>query len=366
MSGPIYLVAGGGTGGHLYPALAVATELKAIQPAAQIVFACSDREIDKKILAGTDYAAIPQPIRPLPRSLSGWGRFIDSYIRSSKQAKDLIDDLKPAAVLGTGGFASVPVVQKAAKASVPVAMLNPDAVPGLANRNLGRYADAIFTQFESTADYFPARFRGKISCVGCPIRKSISQANRDEAIVFFGLQPNLKTLLVVGGSGGAMAINEAIGAVDNLLEEFADSWQMLHVTGPDKNFYRGSHAMHVVGLSYCDRMDLAYAAADLAVTRCGAVTAAELTASATPAIVLPYRHAGGHQMLNAEPLLSSGAVKIVPDTGDVQVNAAALGEVLRPLLGDADRLAVISSNSKALAKPQAAAQVAQWLAGAAH
>ncbi len=366
MSGPIYLVAGGGTGGHLYPALAVAEELKAIQPRAQIVFACSDREIDKKILADTDHAIVPQPIRPLPRGFAGWPAFVDSYIRSSRLAKDLLGDLAPVAVLGTGGFAAVPVVRKAAASSIPVGMLNPDAVPGLANRNLAKYADAIFTQFESTADHFSARLTSKISCVGCPIRKTISKANRDEAISFFGLQPSLKTLLIVGGSGGAQAINQAVAALDDMLDQFAGTWQIIHVTGPAKNFYRGSPALHSVRLEYCNRMDLAYAAADLAVTRCGAVTAAELTASGTPAIVLPYPHAGGHQMLNAEPLSSCGAVKIVPDACDPQINAAVLGEVLRSLLSDTSQLEVMSSNSQALAKPQAASDVAKWLADMAH
>ncbi len=362
MSDPIYLFAGGGTGGHLYPALAVAEELKKIQPGARFVFACSDREIDKKILARTDHAIIPQPIRPLPRSFVGWPRFLDSYIRSSKQAKALIDDLKPAAVLAAGGFAAVPVAVKAAKASIPVAILNPDAATGLANRNLARYADAIFTQFESTAGHFSARFTSKISCVGCPIRKAISEATRDDGIDFFGLQGALKTLLVVGGSGGAQAINEAIGALDNLLDDFAQTWQVLHVTGPAKSFSQRYGPLHTVRLEYCDRMDLAYAAADLAVTRAGAVTAAELTASRTPAIVLPYPHAGGHQMLNAEELSSCGAASVVEDSGNVQENTSRLSEVLRSLLGDNGQLEVMSSNSKALAKPQAASDVAKWLA----
>ncbi len=362
MSDPIYLFAGGGTGGHLYPALAVAEELKVIQPGARVVFACSDRAIDNKILADTDHAIVCQPIRPLPRSFAGWPRFLDSYIRSSRLGRDLLEDLKPAAVLAGGGFAAVPVAVKAAKASIPVAVLNPDAVPGLANRNLARYADAIFTQFESTTGHFQGRFTSKINCVGCPIRKAISEATRDEGIDFFGLQPDLKTLLVVGGSGGAQAINDAIGALGNLLEEFAQTWQVIHVTGPDKIFSPSCGPLHTVRLEYCDRMDLAYAAADLAITRSGAVTAAELTASGTPAIVLPYPHAGGHQMLNAEELSSCGAVSVVEDAGNVQANASRLSEVLRSLLGDSGQLEVMSSNSKALAKPQAAPHVAKWLA----
>ena len=366
MSRPTYIFAGGGTGGHLYPALAVAEQLLEARGDAAVVFACSNRPMDRRVLAPLDYAMVPQPIRPLPRRLRAIPGFLLSWWRSRKLARTLLRDLKPSAVLGTGGFAAAPLVKQASQAGIPVAMLNPDAVPGKANRYLGKYVDVVFTQFDSTAAGFAPEIASRARTVGCPIRRGFAHADRNEAIDYFSLDPSRKTLLVNGGSQGAMTINVAVAMLADDLGELADSWQMLHVTGlsqvTEVADLAGGKAIPSVVLDYCDRMDLAYAAADLALCRGGASTTAELAASGTPAVIMPYPyHADEHQRLNAAPLEECGAAIICTDAVDGPANARMLREGLIALMSDSDRLEAMRTAAASMARPDAAKDVADWM-----
>ncbi|MBL7220813.1 MAG: UDP-N-acetylglucosamine--N-acetylmuramyl-(pentapeptide) pyrophosphoryl-undecaprenol N-acetylglucosamine transferase [Phycisphaerae bacterium] len=368
MSRPTYIFAGGGTGGHLYPALAVAEQLLEAKGDAAVVFACSNRPIDRRVLASLDYAMVPQPIRPLPRRLRSAPGFLLSWWRSRKLARTLLRDLKPAAVLGTGGFAAAPLVKEASKAAIRTAMLNPDAVPGKANKYLGKYVDVVFTQFDSTTAGFAPDIAPRVRTVGCPIRRGFAQADRNEAIEHFSLDPGRKTLLVNGGSQGAATINEAVAMLDDDLGELADSWQMLHVTGlsqvTEVTDPTPGQAIPSTVLNYCDRMDLAYAVADLALCRGGASTAAELAASRTPAIIMPYPyHADEHQRLNAAPLEECGAAIICTDAAAGATNARMLREHLIVLMSDSDRLESMRTSAASMARPNAAKDVADWMLG---
>jgi UDP-N-acetylglucosamine--N-acetylmuramyl-(pentapeptide) pyrophosphoryl-undecaprenol N-acetylglucosamine transferase len=363
-----YIFAGGGTGGHLYPGLAVAAELAAIEPGAQIVFACSNRAIDRKILDPLPYAVVPQPILPLPRGLREILPFLRSYRASARQSRDMIADLKPAAVLGLGGFAAGPVVVRAAKQGVRRAFLNPDAVPGKANRLLARHAEAIFTQFDETVGHFPRRYHGKVRCVGCPIRSNFAAAVRQEGLSLFGLREGPRTLLVFGGSLGAESISLSIEALAGDLCGLAGAWQVLHVSGSPKapaiEEKLKAAGLSVKTLAYCHRMDLAYAAADLVLARAGAGTVAELTATATPSILMPYPyHKDQHQRLNAAALASTGAAVLCDDAKDPVANAASLRRMMLPLMADPAALEKMRAAARGLAKPDAARQVAEWLAG---
>ena len=368
MSRPTYIFAGGGTGGHLYPALAVAEQLLEARGDAAILFACSNRPIDRRILAPLNYAMVPQPIRPLPRRIRSAPGFLLAWWRSRKLARTLLRDLKPATVLGTGGFAAAPLVKEASKAGIRVAMLNPDAVPGRANRYLGKYVDVVFTQFDSTAAMFAPEVASRASAVGCPIRRGFAHADRNEAMDYFSLDPGRKTLLVNGGSQGAATINEAVAMLDDDLGELADSWQLLHVTGLSQvtevaDPTPGESIPSTV-LNYCDRMDLAYAVADMALCRGGASTAAELAASGTPAIIMPYPyHTDEHQRLNAAPLEECGAAIICKDAADGPTNTGMLREHLIGLMGDADRLESMRTSAASMARPHAAKDVADWMLG---
>jgi UDP-N-acetylglucosamine--N-acetylmuramyl-(pentapeptide) pyrophosphoryl-undecaprenol N-acetylglucosamine transferase len=278
----------------------------------------------------------------------------------------LLRDLKPAAVLGTGGFAAAPLVKEASKAGIRTAMLNPDAVPGKANRYLGQYVDVVFTQFDSTAGGFAPEIARRAKTVGCPIRRGFADADCNEAIEHFSLDPNRKTLLVNGGSQGAASINVAIAMLGDDLGEFSDSWQMLHVTGHSQVTEVADptdcKTIPSVVLNYCDRMDLAYAAADLALCRGGASTAAELAASGTPAVIMPYPyHADEHQRLNAAPLEECGAAIICTDAADGPANVRMLRERLIGILGDSERLESMRASAVSMARPNAAKDVADWM-----
>ena len=367
MTGPIYIFAGGGSGGHLYPALAVADELLRLRPEAKVVFACSGRAIDRRILQPLPHGIVVQPVRPLPRRAGEVPGFLWAWWRSRRLAGAMLADLKPAAVLGLGGFAAGPVICRTAGAAVPAALLNPDAVPGRANRHLGRYARVIFTQFANTAACFGTKVAHKVRNVGCPVRHGFAEADRVEAMVHFALEPARKTLLVNGGSQGAASINEAVVTLCGQLRQVADTWQLLHITGPART---DEVARPEVGamlpanrLEYCDRMDLAYAAADLALCRCGASTAAELAVSHTPAVILPYPyHADRQQRLNAQPLARAGAAVVCDDAADAAANAETLRRHLVPLLCDPIALEAMRKAAASLARPHAARAVAGWLA----
>ena len=367
MSAEVYILAGGGTGGHLYPGLAVAEELAVLRPAAKVVFACSARAIDDRILEAQPYPFVPQPVRPLPARPLGWPGFLLAWARSAGLARRLMADLRPAAVLGLGGFAAGPVVCRASRAGVPTALLNPDAVPGKANRMLAGRADVIFTQFASSRDVFPPGLRERVRCVGCPVRRGLVGGDRAEALRHFGLRGDRRTLLVFGGSLLAEALGEAVARLAGELRELAAGWQLLHISGsPRAGQIERALADAGVGvrtLAYCDRMGLAYAAADLALARAGAVTVAELAATGTPAVLMPYpHHADRHQLFNAAALVECGAAVVCEDLKDPAANAANLRGVLLPLLRDAAALDAMARAAAGLAgRPSAAAAVAEWL-----
>jgi UDP-N-acetylglucosamine--N-acetylmuramyl-(pentapeptide) pyrophosphoryl-undecaprenol N-acetylglucosamine transferase len=364
---PVYIFAGGGTGGHLYPGIAVAERLVEIDPAAKIVFACSDRAIDRHILSRTPYAFVPQPVRPLPRRVSHVPGFLRAWIASKRLARVLLNDLKPRALLGLGGFAAG-AVMAAGAGKVRAALLNPDAVPGKANRFLARKVQAIFTQFESTSACFAGNLVARVRRVGCPVRGRLTGGSAAEARELFALDAGRPTLLVLGGSTGAASINAAMVAVAGRLAADARAWQVLHLAGVnDEAALRSAYAdagVRARVMPYCDRMELAYALADLAVCRGGASTVAELGATGTPAIIVPYpHHRDRQQSLNAQAMQRSGAaVCVEEDATDPARNAESLAADLVPILADPDRLErmkLAADRSDA----DAASAVAEWLAG---
>lgn len=369
MASDIYIFAGGGSGGHLYPGLAVAEHVLLVRPEAKIVFACSNRPIDREVLEPFRHAIIPQPIRPLPGGPGAVVAFMAAWFASKSQARSMIRDLRPVAVLGLGGFAAAPIIHAASAAGVPTALLNPDAVPGRANRHLAGRADAIFTQFPSTTECFSSRVGSKIRTVGCPVRASLTHGNgkdkRAEAIDHFGLHADRRTLLVSGGSLGAAAINGAMVALaaSETFGELAGQWQILHVCGHAKTAPAPHPKMETVRIEYCDRMDLALAAADLAVCRGGASTVAELAVTDTPAVIVPYpHHRDRQQFLNAQPLVAAGGAVICEEAGGVSRDVSVLRDALLPILSDHAALEAMRSALASLSRPAAAGHVARWLA----
>lgn len=366
MNSNTYILAGGGTGGHLYPGIAIADELVKLDPGATIVFACSDRSGDRKILDPLDYAIVPQLVRPLTHMRKPFGipGFLRTWYKSKSLARALICDLKPRAVLGLGGYAAGPVICVAAKKNIRCGLLNLDIIPGRANQYLAKCVEKIFTQFESTADYLPDNLGSRIQHTGCPIRSDICSGERPDGMKFFGINPKLKTLLVFGGSALAESLTQAFIELRDDLKEFQDTWNILLVVGKQMlpEAKRAFEHSSVVIMEYCNRMDLAYSVADLTVCRGGAGTVAELTATRTPAVILPYPyHQDRQQYKNVSDLVIAGSAIVVQDNSDPEINAESFRKQLLPILRAPSILQQMKSNIKPQLFP-AAATIAKWLA----
>jgi UDP-N-acetylglucosamine--N-acetylmuramyl-(pentapeptide) pyrophosphoryl-undecaprenol N-acetylglucosamine transferase len=268
---------------------------------------------------------------------------------------------RPAVVIGTGGLASVPAVREAHRAGIATALLNPDAQPGRANRNLSGMADVVFAQWEETAACLPRRT--PVAVLGCPVRPEFLRADRAAGIARFGLDPLRNTLLVTGASQGARTINDAILANLDFFESL-DNWQILHLTGDrDHEEVRRGYAgrsVRATVLAYTDQMADALAAADLVVSRAGASTLAELTAVGRAGILMPYPYdRGRHQLTNARCLERAGAARIVTDAIDSVVNGEALCGALRELTSRNDLRASMASAARRMGRGDAAERIAE-------
>ncbi len=363
-----YIFAGGGTGGHLAPAVAVAERITELDATARVLFLCTERAIDRRFLAPTSYGTVAQPIRPMPgKNLAAWPAFLLRWRRSLKMARRILRDVRPAAVLGLGGFAAGPMA-RVASGRVRTGLLNPDAIPGKANRYLAGRVDAIFTQFDISAERFGDSVGSKIRRVGCPVRRAMVGVDRAAAVKSLALDPNRRTLAVMGGSLGAESVNKAVPAAMDMLSARADRWQVLHITGPGKaaeteQVYRAAGVGCVV-MDFCDEMGSVYAAADILIGRGGANTVAELTATGTPGVLMPYPwHADRHQAYNAAAMVDAGAAILIDDAVDPVVNAGRLTEALSGVLDDEAALGRMAAAAAAEGAGDAAEAVARWLMG---
>jgi len=354
-------LAGGGTGGHLYPGIAVAEALRAA-PEVKPVFLCTRKEIDRVILEATGFEFIPQPVIPWKKSISGTLRFAMALRETWDMVRKLIKDRKPAVVLGLGGYAAGAAVRAASK-KIPTALINPDVIPGAANKLLIKRAAAVCCQFEQTADFVDPSLRSKLKVTGCPIRGDIRQLPpRDQAMARLGLNPKMDTLVVTGASLGAQTVNEAV--LTWLAEVTPRGWQILHLSGRDhgdavRAGYKGIATPAVV-VDFTPAMADVWAVADLAVSRSGASSCAELTACGVPSILLPYPyHKDMHQRENARVLAEAGAAVLVEDERDAKKNAQKLRPVIEPLLHDVEKRRIMSQAARKIGKPDAAENVAQ-------
>ena len=236
------LFAGGGTGGHLYPGISVVHAMAQLMPDARPLFLCTKREIDRTILEPTGFEFIEQPIVPLKRSIGGLLRFFPSLRGTRDLLKRILRERKPVAALGLGGYAAGVAVKYAAQRGIPGAILNPDVIPGKANRYLAKYVTAICAQFDATRDHLAAAHHAKLKVTGCPIRQEMrTLPPRGEAAARLGLKPDIRTLVITGASQGAATVNEAVVASLGGLK--LQGWQILHLSGKDhavavRNAYR--------------------------------------------------------------------------------------------------------------------------------
>lgn len=320
-----YLLAGGGTAGHVNPLLAVADVLRAREPDARILVLGTREGLEARLVPARGYELatiekLPFPRRPDRAAL----RFPGRFRRAVAEVRRLLAEREVQVVAGFGGYASAPAYV-AARGRAPVVIHEANAVPGLANRLGARWAHAVAVAFEGTP------IRGGVP-LGMPLRAEIAgldrRSARPAAIRHFGLDPERPTLLVTGGSQGARRINDTIGRSAERL--VAEGWQLIHLVGRQSAFETPRLRHHLV-LEYCDRMDLALAAADFVVSRAGASTVSELTAVGLPALYIPYPVGNGEQAHNIRGVLAAGGGRTVRDA---DFTPAWLLEELLPLLAD--------------------------------
>jgi len=360
-----YFFAGGGTGGHIYPAVSVAEHIRKAEPDAHITFFCSKRAIDSEILAKTGYEFFPLPaisfsLRP-DKLVVFFSRLVRSYRLAGQKINPVADQ---SVIIGTGGFASAPAVLAAHRLNVPVAVINVDIVPGRANRLLAHFAKKIFVQFDDTAEHFE-NMKAEVSVFGCPLRAGFANPDKSKTAAELGLCENKKTLVVTGASSGSMSINDAVCALAADLEPFAESWQIVHITGK-RDFKRVQAGYADVGIGhkiidYFDDMPHLLAVADLVVGRAGAVSVAEYAAAGVAAICMPYPyHKDRHQYLNAAKLVESGGAVIVDDVvTDCEQTSKNLLRELTALMSNDEKRKDMGQHGKGLVKLDAAEKIAQ-------
>ena len=359
--------AGGGTGGHIYPALAVAQELLKTEPDCKITFFCSQRPIDTRVLGGTGYRFIPLPVSGFSGNPIKFISFLKSVFAAKKIVKKtILDDKCDKNILfSVGGFVSTGAVLAAKSLNIPVAMLNIDSVPGKANNFLARYARDIFVQFDKTKNYFGLNNK-KVMVTGCPLRQGFNKPDIAGVAESLGLSPKKKILLVTGASGGALNINNVVGYIIDRLAVFAGGWQIVHLAGiahydAVKTFYKNAEITSKV-LDYFDDMPTLLSAADLVIGRAGAMSVAEFAASGTPAICMPYPyHKDKHQRINAQFLVDAGCGVIVDDLCDTEKTAALLWPVLCDIMSNDEKLTAMRRNCTAMARPEAASAIVRKL-----
>jgi len=365
MTNRTFLFAGGGTGGHIYPALAVAEKIQKNDPTAVIHFFCSSRDIDAQILNKTDFEYTILPARSFTLQPDEFIRFCRLFFKSCRLATSVLKQSYNPIVFGVGGFVAAPVCRAGYKLKVPVKLLNVDIVPGRANKLAVRWADEVFVQFRETAEYFAGRgIRANV--VGCPLRSGFDNPQPEKVREKLGLKKNKKVLLVTGASSGSASINETMPLLLDKLARFADNWQLIHLTGTrDFEDVKAGYAeakINAVVLSYFDDMADLLSLADLAIGRSGAVSVAEFAAAGTPGICIPYpHHKDRHQYLNAEKLVQAGAAVVTDDLPDAKERADWLWEELRLLLSDKEKREQMRRGAESIAVKDAAERVARRL-----
>lgn len=365
--GRSFYFAGGGTGGHIYPGIAVAERIMELEPDARVHFFCSGREIDSRILGPTGFSYTALPAKGFSARPGRLIDFVRSYMESRRIAERVIAEGEPGAVIGVGGFVAPPACHAARRMAVPIKLVNVDIVPGKANRLIARWADEAFVQFAEAGLYF-AKKGAKVREVGCPLRAGFDDPNGAEARAELSLDDDKKLLVVTGASSGAARVNEAMLMLLDRLGAYADQWQVVHLAGRAnlkrvQAGYEGAAIGHRV-LGYYDKMADLLAAADLVIGRSGAVSVAEYAAAGTAAICVPYPyHKDRHQYLNAGKLVETGAAVLVDDLADAQERAGWLWEELEELMKDDAKRKAMAEAAGRVGKRDAAQVIAAALLG---
>ncbi|CAG0999676.1 MAG: undecaprenyldiphospho-muramoylpentapeptide beta-N-acetylglucosaminyltransferase [Bacteroidetes bacterium] len=311
------IISGGGTGGHIFPAIAIANALKQLQPNTEILFVGAQGKMEMEKVPTAGYKIIGLPVVGLQRRLTLKNlKFPFLLYKSLQQAKRIIKEFNPAVVVGVGGYASGPMLKIACKKNIATLIQEQNSFPGLTNRLLAKKVNKICVAYPNMENFFP---KNKIILTGNPVRQDISnlEAKRARGYELFQLSPNQKTVLVVGGSLGAKTINESILAG---LENFSNHQiQLIWQTGKSfyevaKNATQKYHKNSIFCFDFISQMDYAYAIADVVVSRAGAISISEICLAAKAAILVPSPNvAEDHQTKNALALINNNAAELVKD-----------------------------------------------------
>ena len=353
------LVSGGGTGGHIFPAIAIANSIKEIHPDTEFLFVGAEGKMEMEKVPAAGFNIEGLWISGFNRSLSLSNlSFPFKLISSMLKAARIVKRFKPDLAIGTGGFASGPTLRVASQKGIPCVIQEQNSFPGVTNRILSRKVQKICVAYDGMDKFFP---KEKIILSGNPIRKEVVQieGKRNEANTFFNLDSNKKTLLIVGGSLGAQSVNNAI--LKNLQSLIDLGIQIVWQTGKT-NYKEISEAttffknkgVHV--LEFIFKMDLGYAAADMVISRAGAIAVSELELVGKPTILVPFPFAAeDHQTKNAMSLVDKGAAILVKDS---EVNDGLL-KAVESLVSDASVYNSLTENIKKMGMPNAANHIAK-------
>ncbi|MEP0860792.1 MAG: undecaprenyldiphospho-muramoylpentapeptide beta-N-acetylglucosaminyltransferase [Ignavibacterium sp.] len=348
-----FLFAAGGTGGHLYPAVAVADEIKKIKPESEILFVGTKDRIEGRVIPKLGYKFKSIWIKGFARKLNLSNLLFPIRLLVSLIQSILISmKFKPRVAIGTGGYVAGPALWGASVMGAKIILMESNSYPGITTRLLERYADEVHLSFESSKKYL--RRQNILKVTGNPVRENLGTTDKLSAKKYFGLDENKKTILVLGGSLGASSINRAIEKSLNSLIE--NNLQLIWQTG--KNYYDHYKNLNFAAVKifdFVEDMNKAYSACDLLVARAGATTIAELTVLGLPAILIPSPNvAENHQYHNAKALSDENAAVLIKD--DELENK--LQETILNLIKDSENLNQLASNAKKLAKPDAAKEIA--------
>jgi UDP-N-acetylglucosamine--N-acetylmuramyl-(pentapeptide) pyrophosphoryl-undecaprenol N-acetylglucosamine transferase len=357
------VIAGGGTGGHLFPGVAIAEEVKARDAASEVLFVGTARGIEARVCPKLGW-----PLELIDASglktvgALGALRGLARVPRALWQSRAILRRFRPDVVIGVGGYASGPVVLAAKLGGIPTAILEPNSVPGLANKLVGKLVRHVFLAFDETRPYFPP---ARTTLSGNPIRAQL----RDKLLAAGAATDAAATphLFCFGGSLGARAVNALFADAVVDLRARGLRFSVTHQTGKDDleaTRARYGGAADIAVTDFIDDMAREYGRADLVVSRAGATTVAELTAVGRPAILIPYPTAADdHQTVNARALADAGAALVYKQA---ELNAKQLADTLATLLGDPARRAAMQSAMKALSRPAAARDIVDWLGAQAR
>ncbi len=348
------LLSGGGTGGHIYPAIAIANELKERHPESKFLFVGAKGRMEMEKVPQLGYEIEGLNITGIQRSLSLKNlTFPFKLISSLLKAKRIIRKFKPHVVIGTGGFASGPTLFMANRSHIPSLIQEQNSYPGITNKLLAKKVDKICVAYDGLENYFPA---DKLIKTGNPVRQDLLYIDekREEALRFFKLDPGKMTLVILGGSLGARAINQALEK--NIQTILKDDLQVIWQSGKlyYEEYKKFSEIKGVQVWEFVQRMDLLYAAADILISRAGAGSISELCIVGKPVIFIPSPNvAEDHQTKNAKSVTDKDAGILLTED-----NIDSLPEVIKILLEDGQKRDILSKNIKKLALPNATKEIA--------